>query len=168
MAVGQKKVILRRNSGELSWGYLPQSGFVADGAVQFLDIDGRVIPLPMIEIQMISYVKDFNLEDGLDPERIGRREFLGRPRGEGLWLKVAFMSGWTLEGVAHFDTGFLDGLVEDLGFTMTVPEARSNTQRVFVPRAAIEKLEVLGYIGAAPAKRKVMEAMVAQPGLFGE
>ena len=165
MADARKKVVVRSLEGEVSWCYLPQSGFAANGRVEALDISGRAITFDLSELKTVAYVKDFNLDDSVDPERIGRRSFLGRPRGDGIWLKVEFRDGETLEGLVHFDGSFLDGLMEDRGFRMVPPDARSNTQMIFVPRAALAGVEVLGYV-AAPGKKKVKAASVAQPRLF--
>jgi hypothetical protein len=49
------------------------------------------------------------------------------------------------------------------------PDARSNAQRVFVPRSALTGLELLGIVTSA-AKRKAatVPRREPQPGLFGE
>ena len=165
MADARKKVVVRSLEGEVNWCYLPQSGFVVDGRVDALDISGRAIAFELSRLKTIAYVKDFNVDDSLDPERLGRRSFLGRPRGDGIWLKVEFRDGETLEGLVHFDGSFLDGLMEDRGFRMAPPDARSNTQMIFVPRTALAGVEVLGYI-AAPGKKKAKATSEAQRRLF--
>jgi hypothetical protein len=169
MADARKKVVVRRFEGAAEWGYLPQSGFVANGWVEGLDVAGRLMRFDLNEIKMIAYVKDFNLDDAVDPERMGRKAFLGRPRGDGLWVKMTFRDGDWMEGLAHFDVGFLEQVIEDRGFSVSLPDARANTQRVFVPRSALAGLEVLGYIGK-PAKKKALEqtASMVQAGLFEE
>ena len=167
MADARKKVVVRSLDGEVSWCYLPQSGFVDNGRIEALDISGRAIAFELSKIKTIAYVKDFNLDDSVDPERIGRRCFLGRPRGDGIWLKAEFRDGEALEGLVHFDASFMDSLMEDRGFRMVPPDARSNTQMVFVPRAALSGVEVLGYV-AAPGKKKAKAPIEAQPGLFEE
>ena len=125
--------------------------------------------LVLSDIKTISYVTDFNLDDSKDPERLGRKAFSGRPRNEGLWLRVTFRDEDVLEGLVHFDMGFVDSLLEDRGLTLAPPDVRSNTQRVFIPRAALSMVQVLGFI-APPAKRKALERAVEeiQTGLFGE
>lgn len=167
MADARKKVVIRSLEGEVSWCYLPQSGFVVGDRVEALDISGRAISFEMSEIKMIAYVKDFNLDDDADPERIGRRSFLGRPRASGLWLKVEFRDGDVLEGLAHFEVQFMDVCMVDRGLRMAPPDARSNTQMVFVPRAAMAGVEVLGYVAVA-SKKKAKTASEIQPGLFEE
>jgi len=167
MGDAQKKVVVRKFSGELVWGYLPQTGFVNGGVVEMLTVESRVIWLVMSEIRWIATVRDWNLEDSLAADQVGRRSFLGRPRGHGLWLRVTFVDGQFQEGLAHFDTGFLDGMMQDGGIRMTVPEARSNTQSLFIPRSAIEGVVALGAV-LAPAKRKARrEEAGNQSSLFG-
>ena len=167
MAIARKKVIVRSFGGALAWGYLPQDGFVDGNGVDLLDSAGRVSRIVLSEIKTIAIVKDFNSQDEVDPERIGRRSFLGRPRGEGLWLKVEFRDGDLLEGLMHFDVQFMDVFMVDYGFRMVPPDARSNTQSLFIPRSAVTKVEVLGYVGA-PGKKKAKPATdaVEQPRLF--
>ena len=86
-----------------------------------------------------------------------------------MWLKVEFRDGDLLEGLVHFDVQFMDVFMVDCGFRMVVPEARSNTQSLFVPRSAVTRVEVLGYVGA-PGKKKVRTAAdgLEQPRLFEE
>src|SRR5450756_1950910 len=143
-----KKVILRRirtagqgpQRTEILPGYLPLSGFVRNRALDFLDLSGRVIPILLNEIKLISYVRDFNLTDTVNPERLTRRTFLARPRTEGLWLRITFTAGDLLEGLAPIDLPLLDDLVNDAGLFLTPPDTRSNTQRIYVPRTSIAEL----------------------------
>ncbi len=172
MAAAQKKVVLRAFTGELRWGYLPQGGFLGRDGVELMGTDGRVTSYPLHEIKTIAYVRDFNLDDSVNPERMGRKAFPARPRGDGLWLKLGFRDGDELEGLTSFDIGFADALLEDQGLFMTPPDARANTQRLFVPRLALRSMEVLGVV-SAPSKRmgaKPAGAVTAdtQTKLFGE
>ena len=88
MSSAHKKVIVRRFTGETLPGYLPLSAFVRNRGIDLLDLSGRVIPLLLNEIKHICYVRDFNLNDAMNPERLTRRNFLARPRTEGLWLRM--------------------------------------------------------------------------------
>jgi len=165
----QKKVVVRQFQGGLVWGYLPASGFVEEGYVALMQVDGRARTIDFRDIKTICYVRDFNLDDQEDPERLGRRVFPARPRGEGLWLRLGFLDGDTLEGLSGFDMGFIDSLLEERGLFFSPPDARANAQRVFVPRAALASLEVLGYI-TAPSKRNAAQPAkdAGQPRLFTE
>jgi hypothetical protein len=50
---------------------------------------------------------------------------------------------------------------------LTPPDTRSNTQRIYVPRQAIQVLEVVSLIGAAGRKRDVAsKSGTEQPDLF--
>jgi len=167
MAAAQKKVILRVSGGGLAWGYLPQEGFLRDGMVELMGVDGKVIPIVISEIRTIAYVRDFNLDDQSDPERMGRRTFAARPRGEGLWLRLSFNEMEPLEGLAEFGLGMMDSLMGEQGLFLTPPDTRGNTLRVFVPRAAIRAVEVLGYV-TAPSKKAAKAKVEGQAGLFEE
>ena len=172
MASAQKKVVVRQTGGRLAWGYLPQGGFVRDGQVGLIEVDARAKLLDLSEIETIAYVRDFNLEDAEEPERMGRRSFPARPRGEGLWVRVAFREAAALEGLVSFEMGCIDRLLEDQGVFLVPPDGRGNTLRVFVPRAAMMGMEVLGWV-TSPTKKLAEKAAkemakALQGGLFGE
>jgi hypothetical protein len=172
MASGQKKVVIRRSGGALAWGYLPASGFVVGGMVELIEVDARAKVIALNEIQTIAYVKDFNLDDPVEPERMGRRSFPARPRGEGLWVRVEFNELAPLEGLVGFDVGFLDTLIGSIGLFLVPPDGRGNTVRLFVPRTAIRGIEVLGWVSSPSRKlaEKTAKQVRAemQAGLFEE
>jgi hypothetical protein len=153
MSSAHKKVIVRRFTGETLPGYLPLSAFVRNRGIDLLDLSGRVIPLPLNDIKHICYVREFNLHDTMNPERLTRRTFLARPRTEGLWLRMTFRGGDILEGLAPTDVGLLDDMINDAGLHVTPPDTRSNTQRVFVPRSSLAELQLLAVI-TTPSRRK--------------
>ena len=156
-----KKVIVRRFTGETLPGYLPLSAFVRhrtpQPAIDLLDLTGRVIPLLLNDIKHVCYVRDFNLNDTANPERLTRRTFLARPRTEGLWLRMTFRSGDVFEGLAPTDITLLDDLINDAGLHLTPPDTRSNTQRIYVPRTSITDLQLLAVI-TTPSRRKPLPA----------
>jgi hypothetical protein len=157
MSSAHKKVIVRRFTGETLPGYLPLAGFVRNHSIDLLDLDGRVIPLILNDIKHVSYVRDFNLTDSVNPERLARRTFLARPRTEGLWVRMSFRSGDLLEGLAPTDLGLLDDLMRDEGLQVTPPDTRSNTQRIYVPRSSLTELQLIAVI-TTPSKRKPLPA----------
>jgi hypothetical protein len=168
MASAQKKVIVRAAEGGLAWGYLPTEGFLRSGMVELMGVNGKIIPIAISEIRTIAYVRDFNLDDREDPERIGKRTFAARPRGDGLWLRLLFNEAEPLEGLAEFGLGMMDSLIGDQGLFLTPPDTRGNTLRIFVPRAALRAVEVLGWV-TAPSKRLAAKAKVeGQGSLFEE
>ena len=153
MSNSRKKIIVRRFSGDTLAGYLPHASFVRNQSLDLLDLSGRIIPLPLNDIKTVCYVRDFNLGDQINPERLTRRAFLARPRSEGLWLRLTFRTGDLLEGLAPTDRTLLDSLADDDGIFLTPPDTRSNTQRLYVPRAALTDVQLLAVI-TTPSRRQ--------------
>jgi hypothetical protein len=76
---------------------------------------------------------------------------------------MTLTDGDELEGLAANDRT----LVEGAGLLLTPPDTRSNTQRIYVPRAAIQSLEVVGLIGGSARKGVgARHAVGEQPDLF--
>lgn len=170
MALGQKKVVVRSVGGGLNRGYLTAAEFLVGDSVALLEADGRTKTFLFSEIETIAYVKYFNFQELLEPEQLGRRSFLARPRGEGLWLRLTFREIAPLESLVPFDLNLMDSLLSDRGLHLTPPDPRSNTVRLFVPRLAIRTVEVLGFVMtpskklAAKTARQVQASL--QAGLF--
>jgi hypothetical protein len=171
MASSRKKVILRRTNGSAETtivpGYLPPSGFVSGSGraavLELLDLEGRVVPIPLREVRMVCFVREFNTADRVNPEHLHRKTFLARPRAEGLQLRLTFHDGDILEGLATNDISLLDSALEDAGIQFAPPDTRSNTQRIYVPRASIADLVIVATIG--PARSKPVTAKPAKPSL---
>jgi hypothetical protein len=166
MSSAHKKVIVRRLLGDTLPGYLPLSGFVRprsaerDRVVDLLDLSGRVLQIPLSEIKHICYVREFNLNDTANPERLNRRTFLARPRTEGLWLRLTFRGQSTpssepeqFEGLAPLDITLVDEILHDAGLFLIPPDVRSNTQRIYIPRSSIAELQLLAVI-TTPSRKK--------------
>ena len=157
MSSAHKKVIVRRLTEETIPGYLPLSGFIRNHALDLLDLSGRVISLSINDVKHVCYVRDFNLQDNINPERLNRRNFLAKPRTEGLWLRMTFRNGDLLEGLAPLDIAVIDDVLQDEGLHVSPPDIRSNTQRVYVPRVALKELQLLAVI-TTPSRRKPLPA----------
>ena len=151
MAPGRKPVIVRKFSRDWYAGYA-RSYFGQDAAeLEILDVAGKVLQLPWASVKWICYVRDLPLSsaDQANPERLLHKRFAVRPRTAGLWLRMTLVDGDELEGLAANDRSLVDGA----GLLLTPPDMRSNTQRIYVPRLAIQALEVVSLIGA-PARRR--------------
>jgi hypothetical protein len=157
MSSAHKKVIVRRFTGETLPGYLPLTGFVRNRAIDLLDLSGRIVPLLLNDIKHVAYVRDFNLSDTTNPERLTRRTFLAKPRSEGLWIRMTFRSGDLLEGLAPIDITLTDDLINDTGLHLIPPDTRSNTQRLFVPRTSLTEIQLIAVI-TTPSRRKPLPA----------
>jgi hypothetical protein len=153
MPSSRKKAIFRKFSRDWLAGYLPAADFAHAGRVEMLDLDGKVVHLAVEDLKWICYVRDFNSGELNNPERLLRKTFSGRPRGEGLFVRVRLKDGDLIEGLAGNDVT----LVASDGLFLTPPDLRSNTQRLWLPRTSIEELEVLAVIGAAKKKAAVAE-----------
>lgn len=149
MPSSRKKVIVRKFSREWLAGYLPPAHFTHQAAIELLDLAGKVTTLPLEEIKWLCYVRDFNSGDVDSPERLLRKTYAGRPRSEGVWIRLRLTDDDVLEGMATNDLTLLDAD----GIFLVPPDIRSNTQRMFIPRSSIAEFVVVAAIGS-PARRK--------------
>jgi hypothetical protein len=115
------------------------------------------------QVKLVCFVRDLPAGDSANPERLLHKRFSIRPRTPGLWLRMTLTDGEELEGLAANDRS----LIEGAGLLVTPPDTRSNTQRIYVPRQAIQTLEVVSRIGATGRKRSEAAGRAAgQPDLF--
>jgi hypothetical protein len=154
-----KKAVIRRFQKEPLAGYVNPASYLQPAGVDLLSAQGNVSTVPYEEIKTISFVRDF--EDAGDT---GRRVFNTRPKMEGLWVSLQFRDGEVMEGI--MPNNLLQW--EPYGFTVIPPDPYSNQQRVFIPRAAVESVEVLGVVGSPLKKRKAKAVPKEQIGLFDE
>lgn len=156
MSTSRKKAIFRKFSRDWVAGYVPLANFVHEDRVEMLDLDGKVLALDVEDLKWICYVRDFNSGELNNPERLVRKTFAGRPRGEGLFVRARLKDGDLVEGLAANDAT----LVASDGVFLTPPDLRSNTQRIWIPKTSLEGLEVIAVVGAAKRPRTVTEPRV--------
>jgi hypothetical protein len=152
-----KKVIVELQDRKSFRGYLNPSRIGQLDPIDLLTHDGEHQELPLSRIRSIYFVRDF--DGDFEPER---KAFLSRPKLDGLWLRLRFLDGDSLEGVVPND---LLSLLDN-GIQITPPDLNSNTDRIFVPRSALSEVTVLGVVGIA--RRKPAVPAAAQPTLFNE
>jgi hypothetical protein len=140
-----KKVIVRKMDRDSVSGYVSPAQIVTDGKVEVLNTAGTVIAVDLKEIKGVYFVREFG-----EAESLVRKTFTSRPRAEGLWVRLRFKDSEVLEGLMPAD--LLQTTPE--GFLVNPPDQRSNTQRIFVPRTALESLTVLAVIGASRRARR--------------
>jgi hypothetical protein len=141
-------------------GYLNPARLGQADPVDVLTPDGEHIEVPIARIRSIYFVREFT--DDFEPER---KAFLSRPKLDGLWVKLRFQDGDTLEGVVPND---LLSLLDN-GLQITPPDLNSSTDRIFVPRSALSEVTVLGVVGIARRKPAAAAAVTtSQPRLFNE
>lgn len=156
-----KKVLIRRFDREPLTGFVNAQTYLQPGGVELLSPGGTLTLVPYSDIKVVCFVKDFDsLEPG--PEK---KVFNTRPKMDGLWVRMHLRDGEVLDGV--LSNNLLQITPE--GFTVTPPDAYSNNQKLFIPRAALSELNVLGVVGSPLTRRKAKTAPHQdQIGLFEE
>jgi Family of unknown function (DUF6982) len=169
----RKPVIVRKLSRDWCAGYAETSFGRDSSELEILDPGGKVLRIGWEQVKWVCYVRDIPAPSGShsysasfdqsNPERLLHKRFSVRPRTAGLWLRMTLADGDELEGLAANDRSLIAGA----GLLLTPPDTRSNTQRIYVPRQAIQTLEVVSLIGAGGRRRGAAAAPKAeQPELF--
>jgi hypothetical protein len=153
-----KKVIVVLADKRTVRGYLNPSRLGQSDPIDLLTPDGEHQAVPLERIRSIFFVREFS--DDFEPER---KAFLSRPKLDGLWVRLRFKDAETLEGVIPND---LLSLLDN-GLQITPPDLNSGSDRIFVPRAALAEVTVLGVVGIA-RRKPASPAVAAQPRLFTE
>jgi hypothetical protein len=150
-----KKVHIQRFDRESLAGFVNPNTYLTGGGVELLLRSGTLHVVPYTEIKAVYFVRDFPVGEPDD-----RRAFLSRPKLDGLWVKLRFRDHDALEGVIPNNLLQIDAS----GFLIIPPDS---TQRLFVPRAALLEVQVLGVVGSPLRTRKKPPAK-EQIGLFEE
>jgi len=149
-----KKVLVVRFDRETLPGFVQVPAALEGDCVELLRLAGSVVKIPFSETKVVCFVRDFEAGETWRDHRA----FTTRPKTAGLWLRFFFRDGDWLEGIAP--NNLL--LVENNGFQAVPPDPTFQNQRVFVPRAALSNVQVLGVIGSPlrrPAKKAVEDQM---------
>ena len=162
----RKKVVVRKLDKELVKGYVDSENLFGENGVEVLDLEGRLLTIPLDQIKGIYYVREF---DG-QPDRPERKTFLSRPRLAGLWVRMTFKDSEVIDGLMSENLLTL----EPQGFLVAPPDVYSNNLRIFVPRTALASFDVLDVISAGArrpyhhARRTRVPSPAASPqiGLF--
>jgi hypothetical protein len=154
-----KKVVVRKTDRDSLNGFLAPADFVREGKLELLNTSGNVVAIDLRDIKVVYFVREFG-----DAESPSRKTFTTRPRTEGLWVRLRFKDSEVLEGMMPNDLS----LTTAEGFLINPPDLRSNTQRIFVPRSALESLTVLAVIGASRRQRRGAALDTGQVPMFGE
>ncbi len=141
-----KKVLIQRFEKEPLAGFVSPLVYLTPTGVEVLTTSGTIVEVPFSEIKTVCFVRDFHAAD-LNRER---RLFVTRPKTEGLWVRMKFRDGDCMDGILA--NNLL--LIEPQGFTLVPPDASLNNQKVFVPRAALTELQVMGVVGSPLRKPK--------------
>lgn len=155
-----KKVLIRRFDREPLTGFVNAQSYLQPQGVELLTPGGTLFVVPYSEIKVVCFVRDF---DSVEPTQ-ERKVFNSRPKTDGLWVRMHLRDGEVLDGI--LSNNLLQFTPE--GFTVTPPDAYSNNQKLFVPRAALTQVNVLGVVGSPLTRRKPKPAPEGQIRLFEE
>lgn len=140
-----KRVIVSRFEREALLGFVQSSDGFPPERLELLSPEGNLVTVPYAETKAVCFVRDFEAGETWRKHRV----YLTRPKTAGLWLRLRFRDGDTLEGMAANN---LLGL-EPGGFIVVPPDPTFQNQRIFVPREALTGVEVLGVIGSSLRRR---------------
>jgi len=137
----RRKVVIRYANGLLLRGFLStkdEAALAANELDSFVvqSDDGELVRVRASEIKAIFFVKSF---EG-SPDYSEFKVFPGRPNGKGIWVRVHFLDGEIMEGVAP---NSLDTYSKPV-FYMTPPDPASNNQAVVVSKRFLKEMQVLG------------------------
>jgi len=154
-----KKVVILFADKRSQRGYLNPSRLGLSDPVDLLTPEGEHQELPLSRVRSIYFVREFS--DDFEPSR---KAFLSRPKLDGLWVRLRYSDGETLEGVVPND---LLALLDN-GIQITPPDLNGTADRIFIPRSALSEVSVLGVVGVARRKPAAAAAAANQPRLFNE
>ena len=148
-------MLISRFDRETLAGFVNPGTYLQPEGLELLRVNGTVLILPYLEVKTVAFVRDF--EQG-EP-RPDTRQFTTRPKMAGLWIRMRFRDGDSLDGVLANNLTLLDGI----GFTIVPPDPGYQNQRIFIPKAALTQVEVLAVVGSslksgkrkAPAKDQI-------------
>jgi hypothetical protein len=139
-----KKVVVRKMDRDSLHGFVSPSNFIHEGKLELLNTAGNVVIMELRDIKGVYFVREFS-----EVESPSRKIFTTRPRTEGLWVRLRFKDNEVLEGLMPNDLSVMPAE----GYLINPPDLRANTQRIFVPRTALESLKILAVIGTARRSR---------------
>jgi Family of unknown function (DUF6982) len=155
-----KKVLVTRFDREPLSGFVnPQSYLLAEG-LELMSQSGALSIVPFDEIKFVCFVRDFQQGE----PRKELRQFGTRPKMEGLWIRMRFRDGDAMDGMLANNLLTLDSY----GFSVVPPDPGFQNQRIFVPKAALSAVQVLGVVGSPLRTRKTKPTPKEQLEMFGQ
>jgi len=151
-------VLVTRFDREPLAGFVnPQSYLQAEG-LELLSQGGAVSVVPYLDIKLVCFVRDFQQGE----PRKELRLFTTRPKMEGLWVRMRFRDGDVMDGMLSNNLLQMDSY----GLSVVPPDPGFQNQRIFVPKAALSTVQVLGVVGSPLRIRKPKPAAKEQLEMF--
>ena len=151
-SAANKKVWIARFDRAPLQGFVQTPGGLQTEAVELLTPEGTLLQVPYSETKAVCFVRDFDNTETWKRNR----SFAARPKTPGLWIQLRFRDGDTLEGLIPNNLLQTDAT----GYSVIPPDPSFQNQRVFVPKEALQAVEVLGVIGS-PLRRKAKKPETA-------
>jgi hypothetical protein len=153
-----KRVVAVRFDREPIRGYITFPSCLRESAVEVLTAEGTLAEVPYADIKYVGFVKMWEQPPGEEM----RKSFISRPKGGGVWVRFLFRDGDSMEALLSGD------LMEwpAQGYLATPPDSARNTQRLFVPKAALQACAALGIIGSARRESRKREPAAGQLKMF--
>ena len=153
-----KKVLVSRFDREPLSGFVNPQNYLLSEGLELLSQDGAVTIVPYGDVKLVCFVRDFQQGE----PRKELRLFTTRPKMEGLWIRMRFRDGDAMDGL--LSNNLLQ--IEPYGFSVIPPDTGFQNQRVFIPRAAVTGVQVMGVIGSPLRIRKTKPTPKEQIDLF--
>ena len=156
-----KKVLLARFDREPIEGFVQASTGFEGESIEVLTPSGSLLKVPVSDTKAVCFVRDFESGDTWRQHRT----FLTTPKTPGIWVRLLFRDGDSVEGMIGNNLM----LVDPAGFSIIPPDPTFQNQRIFVPRSALKEVQVLGVVGS-PLKRRPSKKPPAEDQLemFGQ
>jgi hypothetical protein len=153
-----KKVLVSRFDREPLSGFVNPQNYLLQDGLELLSQEGAVTIVPYSDVKLVCFVRDFQQGE----PRKELRLFTTRPKMEGLWIRMRFRDGDAMDGL--LSNNLLQ--LETYGFSVIPPDPGFQNQRVFIPRAAVTEVQVMGVIGSPLRIRKTKPTPKEQIDLF--
>jgi hypothetical protein len=135
-----KKVLVSRFDREALSGFVNPQSYLQTEGLELLSLSGTLGVISYDEIKFVCFVRDFHQGE----PRKELRLFGTRPKMEGLWIRMKFRDGDAMDGMLPNNLLQLDAS----GFSVVPPDPGFQNQRIFVPKAALTGVQVLGVVGS--------------------
>ena len=155
-----KKVLLARFDREPVEGFVQASAGFEGETIDVLTPSGSLVRIPVADTKAVCFVRDFDAGETWREHRT----FLTRPKMPGVWVRLLFRDGDSLEGMLPNNLM----LVAPAGFSIIPPDPTFQNQHIFVPRLALREIQVLGVVGSPLKRRKSKTGEDGQLEMFGE
>jgi Family of unknown function (DUF6982) len=155
-----KKVLVTRFDREPLAGFVNPHSYLQTEGLELLSQGGAVSVVPYTEIKLVCFVRDFQQGE----PRKELRLFTTRPKMEGLWVRMRFRDGDVMDGMLSNNLLQMDSY----GLSVVPPDPGFQNQRVFVPKAALSMVQVLGVVGSPLRMRKPKPTAKEQLEMFDQ